>query len=444
MAVNVKSSLCQHPRHPQLKEPLRSLKKFCEGRNRSWRHNTIVGGCWLWQTLFRNRRVPTQRHNESACGISREQESSGSTRYLWQGACWRNGKLKRNPTARAIVRQQILPSLETYSAVALLSFHPRFLPSLSNFLRVKYEVAAMRAGITLVQGFTEIDFIRSTDDSGSGYRNRFFVCRGPNRSDLLSYSSKFILSALETSTIPNARAYFTSEINMSEYEGRSGLQRLNRRIMDDISAAGHPRVDTTRPTLGFPLGTALILLIVFGISALFSCCYHWEKIRNIHNRYDGRNNSSQPSPRAFMPSALPLPASPASLTPSKNNRHQQPQLASDDARRRCTEIHSMPISSWICAAKHWRYDFFSDESSKIRAELGVNISFLKIHEGAYCPPPYTIQSLVEFQTLFMIALTFCHELLMDTLVPKSIWATDSQSSTAVDDSNKVGVIYSRR
>lgn len=116
---------------------------------------------------------------------------------------------------------------------------------------------------------------------------------------------------------------------MSEYGGKEFhlhlQQQLNRRIMDDIFAGGHRRIDTTRPTLGFPLGTALILVIVFGISALFSCCYHWEKIRNMH-RHDGRSNSSQPTNRAFSPeihAMVPL-SSPANFSPlSKNSRQYQ-------------------------------------------------------------------------------------------------------------------------
>ncbi|KAK2374023.1 hydroxyproline-rich glycoprotein family protein [Trifolium repens] len=43
-----------------------------------------------------------------------------------------------------------------------------------------------------------------------------------------------------------------------------------------------PQVDTSRPSMGFPLGTALILLIIFSLSGIFSCCYHWEKFRSLH------------------------------------------------------------------------------------------------------------------------------------------------------------------
>ncbi|KAI8541969.1 hypothetical protein RHMOL_Rhmol08G0102300 [Rhododendron molle] len=38
-------------------------------------------------------------------------------------------------------------------------------------------------------------------------------------------------------------------------------------------------MDESRPSLGFPLGTALLLIVVFTLSGVFSCCYHWERIR---------------------------------------------------------------------------------------------------------------------------------------------------------------------
>ncbi|KAI3462626.1 hypothetical protein Pfo_019289 [Paulownia fortunei] len=35
----------------------------------------------------------------------------------------------------------------------------------------------------------------------------------------------------------------------------------------------------SRPLLGFPLGTALLLVVIFTLSGIFSCCYHWGKLR---------------------------------------------------------------------------------------------------------------------------------------------------------------------
>ncbi|XP_058781895.1 uncharacterized protein At5g65660-like isoform X1 [Vicia villosa] len=43
-----------------------------------------------------------------------------------------------------------------------------------------------------------------------------------------------------------------------------------------------PELDTSRPSLGFPLGTALLLIVIFSLSGIFSCCYHWEKFRSLH------------------------------------------------------------------------------------------------------------------------------------------------------------------
>ncbi|KAF7829246.1 Hydroxyproline-rich glycoprotein family protein [Senna tora] len=42
-----------------------------------------------------------------------------------------------------------------------------------------------------------------------------------------------------------------------------------------------PHVDASRPSLGFPLGTALLLIIIFSLSGIFSCCYHWDKLRSL-------------------------------------------------------------------------------------------------------------------------------------------------------------------
>ncbi|KAH9300829.1 hypothetical protein KI387_012412 [Taxus chinensis] len=58
---------------------------------------------------------------------------------------------------------------------------------------------------------------------------------------------------------------------------------LQRQLMEDLSER---RVDAMRPlNLGFPLGTVVLLFVVLGISALFSCCYHWEKIKFLYSSH---------------------------------------------------------------------------------------------------------------------------------------------------------------
>ncbi|KAK9053181.1 hypothetical protein SSX86_029813 [Deinandra increscens subsp. villosa] len=59
--------------------------------------------------------------------------------------------------------------------------------------------------------------------------------------------------------------------------------------------------DSSRPTLGFPLGTALLLVIIFSLSGVFSCCYHWDKLRHIRGVTDPDSDDSPSKPNpTFM------------------------------------------------------------------------------------------------------------------------------------------------
>lgn len=65
--------------------------------------------------------------------------------------------------------------------------------------------------------------------------------------------------------------------------------------------------DPSRPSLGFPLGTALLLLIIFSLSGIFSCCYHWDKLRSLRRSFAnstdleaGGDPSYLKSKRAYM------------------------------------------------------------------------------------------------------------------------------------------------
>ncbi|KAB2002281.1 hypothetical protein CXB51_030370 [Gossypium anomalum] len=51
----------------------------------------------------------------------------------------------------------------------------------------------------------------------------------------------------------------------------------------DLSPPSH--MDASRPSLGFPLGTALLLIIIFSLSGFFSCCYHWGKFRSLRRSF---------------------------------------------------------------------------------------------------------------------------------------------------------------
>ncbi|XP_072958750.1 uncharacterized protein At5g65660-like [Typha angustifolia] len=51
------------------------------------------------------------------------------------------------------------------------------------------------------------------------------------------------------------------------------------------STSMNSSVHSSTPTLGFPLGTALLLIVLFCLSGVFSCCYHWEKLRFLRDRH---------------------------------------------------------------------------------------------------------------------------------------------------------------
>ncbi|KAL9659741.1 hypothetical protein QQ045_024550 [Rhodiola kirilowii] len=74
-----------------------------------------------------------------------------------------------------------------------------------------------------------------------------------------------------------------------------------------------PLVDASRPSLGFPLGTALLLLVIFSLSGIFSCCYHWDKLRSLRRLpYDDHlesklpnNNNNKNSAQQSLPVVMP-------------------------------------------------------------------------------------------------------------------------------------------
>ncbi|XP_076903864.1 uncharacterized protein At5g65660-like [Bidens hawaiensis] len=64
-----------------------------------------------------------------------------------------------------------------------------------------------------------------------------------------------------------------------------------------------PLHHSSRPTLGFPLGTALLLIVIFSLSGIFSYCYHWDKLRHLRGSFDDEDNNdddnstSKPKPK---------------------------------------------------------------------------------------------------------------------------------------------------
>ncbi|XP_022133072.1 uncharacterized protein At5g65660 [Momordica charantia] len=84
-----------------------------------------------------------------------------------------------------------------------------------------------------------------------------------------------------------------------------------------------PHADASRPSLGFPLGTALLLLVIFTLSGIFSCCYHWDKLRSL------RRSASQ-HPHLHLPSS-PSKSNPNSLDLETNQRDSLSVLMPGDS-----------------------------------------------------------------------------------------------------------------
>ncbi|OIT31114.1 PREDICTED: uncharacterized protein At5g65660-like [Nicotiana attenuata] len=40
-------------------------------------------------------------------------------------------------------------------------------------------------------------------------------------------------------------------------------------------------ITSSRPTIAFPLGLALLVLVLVCITGIFACCYHWNKLRSL-------------------------------------------------------------------------------------------------------------------------------------------------------------------
>ncbi|KAI3900713.1 hypothetical protein MKW92_003347 [Papaver armeniacum] len=47
------------------------------------------------------------------------------------------------------------------------------------------------------------------------------------------------------------------------------------------------------PSVGFPLGIALLLILVFGVSGFFSCCYNWNKLRSLRRSFSPSDENHQ-------------------------------------------------------------------------------------------------------------------------------------------------------
>ncbi|XP_012068086.1 uncharacterized protein At5g65660 [Jatropha curcas] len=50
--------------------------------------------------------------------------------------------------------------------------------------------------------------------------------------------------------------------------------------------------ESSRPSIEFPLGLALLLVLLFFMSVFFTCCVHWDKLRSLLKPSRGEEDNS--------------------------------------------------------------------------------------------------------------------------------------------------------
>ena len=106
-------------------------------------------------------------------------------------------------------------------------------------------------------------------------------------------SVHFSSSSVRASAAPlvTFQVYIPSLLTLKvwgSYNQISRRQVMQMTRLEDLTPAPSmtlPIEHSSRPTLGFPLGTALLLLVIFALSGMFSCCYHWDKLRSLWSRH---------------------------------------------------------------------------------------------------------------------------------------------------------------
>lgn len=89
------------------------------------------------------------------------------------------------------------------------------------------------------------------------------------------------------------------------------LTTMNEQYRRQTQAEAAP-ASSSRPTLSFPLGTALLLIVVFCLSGALSCFYHWEKLRPLRRRREG-DEEEDASRRDSVSQGVPSPPAKAEV-----------------------------------------------------------------------------------------------------------------------------------
>ena len=133
-------------------------------------------------------------------------------------------------------------------------------------------------------------------------------------------SVHFSSSSVRASAAPlvTFQVYIPSLLTLEvwgSYNQISRRQVMQMTRLEDLTPAPSmtlPIEHSSRPTLGFPLGTALLLLVIFALSGMFSCCYHWDKLRSLWSRHPALFEESEHT-------AISIASSPSKTSDHKVN-----------------------------------------------------------------------------------------------------------------------------
>ncbi|MCL7029044.1 hypothetical protein MKW94_009096, partial [Papaver nudicaule] len=91
--------------------------------------------------------------------------------------------------------------------------------------------------------------------------------------------------------------------------------------MENQGTVSSHHMDASRPSIGFPLGTALLIIVIFCLSGVFSCCYHWEKLRSLRRSFASNSD---------LEANTPIKTSPTYPSLNINQRESLPVLMPGD------------------------------------------------------------------------------------------------------------------
>ena len=73
---------------------------------------------------------------------------------------------------------------------------------------------------------------------------------------------------------------------------------------------------SSRPSISFPLGLVLLIVVLVSISGFFSCCYSWSKIRNLLLQLARRPDTSDNQSDDSLSRSIPVKHFKVSIFPS--------------------------------------------------------------------------------------------------------------------------------